>query len=424
MPPISVHLRLLLPLLLLAGSVRAQPATLTLPQALALAAERHPALTAQAFTERAAAARIEQAGVGPAPTLEVGVENVLGTGRLQGVRSLETTVAASQTFERGAKRAKRVAVAGRERDLTAKEFAVRRTEILAATANAYIHAVAAQQRLTLAAEPLRLARETLALIESRARAGAASAVESARARAAVISAEAEFARSEAAFTSARAALAATWAADVDTVQPVALPATFRLPANLPDASNVRARLAHHPRLDQQATLIASRRAALDLAQAQTSSDVTASGGVRFLRDGTDAAFVAGLSVPLASRQQYQGTIRAARETLAGAEYAVTVVESELRLAFNAAWQDFTAANTLAQKLRREALPATESAHAAVRRAYAAGPIPLTDVLDAQRALVDLRREILAAETDCASALVRLEALTDSTFPLTAALVAP
>ena len=146
--------------------------------------------------------------------------------------------------------------------------------------------------------------------------------------------------------------------------------------------------------------------------------------MRFLRDGTDAAFVAGLSVPLASRQQYQGTIRAARETLAGAEYAVTVVESELRLAFNAAWQDFTAANTLAQQLRREALPATESAHAAVRRAYAAGPIPLTDVLDAQRALVDLRREILAAETDCASALVRLEALTDSPFPLTAALVAP
>lgn len=424
MPPLSVQLPRLLPLLLLAATVRAQPAPLSLTQALALAAERHPALTAQAFTERAAAARIEQADIGPAPTLEVGVENVLGTGRLQGVRGLETTVAASQTFERGAKRAKRVAVAGRERDLAAKEFAVRRAEILAATATAYIHALAAQQRLTLAAEPLRLARETLALIESRARAGAASAVESARARAAVISAEAEFARTEAAFTSARAALAATWAAEVDAVSPTALPGALRLPEQLPDASILRARLAHHPRLDQQAALIAGRRAALDLAQAQTSADVTASGGVRFLRDGTDAAFVAGLSVPLAARQQHQGNIRAARETLAGAEHAVAAVASELRLAFNAAWQDFAAAHALAQKLRREALPATAAAHTAVRHAYAAGPIPLTDVLDAQRALVDLRREILAAETDCATALVRLEALTDSTFPLTAALVAP
>ena len=424
MPPFSVQLRSLFALLLLAASVRAQPTPPTLAQALALAAERHPALTAQAYTERAAAARIEQAGVGPAPTLEVGVENVLGTGRLQGVRSLETTVAASQTFERGAKRAKRVAVAGRERDLAAKEFTVRRAEVLAATATAYVHAVAAQQRLTLAAEPLRLARETLALIEARVRAGAASAVESARARAAVISAEAEFARTAAASTAAHAALAATWAADVDADSSVNLPGTLRLPESLPGASALRARLAHHPRLDQQAALIAGRRAALDLAQAQTSADVTASGGVRFLRDGTDAAFVAGLSVPLASRQQHRGNIRAARETLAGAEQAVAGVESELRLAFNAAWQDFAAAHALAQKLRREALPATEAAHAAVRRAYTAGPIPLTDVLDAQRALVDLRREILAAETDCASALVRLEALTDSTFPLTAALVAP
>ena len=414
-----------LPLLLLVfTSLIAASEPLTLPQALALAAERHPALTAQAYAERAASARVEQADVRPAPTFEVGLENVLGTGRLQGVRSLETTVQASQTFERGAKRTKRVAVAGRERDLTAKEFAVRRAEILAATAAAYVHALAAQQRLTLAAEPLRLARETLALIESRARAGAASAIESARARAAVISAEAEFTRTESAFVSARATLAATWAADLAAVPPTALPGTVRLPENLPEEFALRARLATHPRLDQQTALIAGRRAALDLAQAQSTADVTASGGVRFLRDGTDAAFVAGLSVPLFSRHQNQGHIRAARETLAGAEHAVAAVASELRLAFNAAWQDLAAAHTLAQKLRREALPATEAAHAAVRRAYAAGPIPLTDVLDAQRALVDLRRENLAAETAYATALVRLEALTDSTFPLTISLLAP
>jgi cobalt-zinc-cadmium efflux system outer membrane protein len=411
-------------LLLVSPSLIAAAEPLSLTQALALAAERHPALAAQAYAERAASALVEQADVRPAPTLEVDIENVLGTGRLQGVRSLETTVAASQTFERGAKRAKRVAVAGRERDLTAKEFAVRRAEILAAAAAAYVHALAAQQRLTLAAEPLRLARETLALIESRARSGAASAIESARARAAVISAEAEFTRTESAFVSARATLAATWGADLAAVPSSALPGTLLLPSTPPDESALRARLAAHPRVDQQAALIAGRRAALDLAQAQSTADVTASGGVRFLRDGTDAAFVAGLSVPIFSRHQNQGHIRAARETLAGAEHAVAAVASQLRLAFNAAWQDLAAAHTLAQKLRREALPATEAAHAAVRRAYAAGPIPLTDVLDAQRALVDLRREILSAETDYATALVRLEALTDSTFPLTAALVAP
>lgn len=412
-----------LALLLISVGVSAQeiPASrLTLAQALALAAERHPSLAAQAYQERAAAGLVDQAGLRPNPTLEVGLENVLGTGRVQGVRSLEATVQASQTFERGGKRERRVAVATRERETATKEFALRRAEILSVTAGAYVATVAAQQRLTLAAEPLRLARETLTVIEARNRAGAASVAESARTRAALASAEAEFARAEAAVGSARAALAATWGGDLSEVP--AVPGVLRMPDSLPSEAALRARLGMHPRLNLQAAIISSRRAALELEQAQATQDVTASGGVRFLRDGTDAAFVAGVSVPIPTRNKNQGNIRAAREILAGAEHTVRAVEAELRAAFTAAWQDLVSAHTLAQKLRRDALPATEEAHAAVRRAYEAGPIPLIDVLDAQRALVALRREILEADSAYAAALVRLEALTDSSYPSVSTLI--
>lgn len=400
----------------------APSARLTLAQSLALAADRSPALAAQAFQERAAAGIIEQAGLRPNPTLDVGLENVLGTGHVQGVRSLEATVQASQTFERGGKRDKRVALASRERETAGREFAVRRTEILAATASAYVAAVAAQQRLALAAEPLRLARETLAVIDSRMRAGAASQIESARARAALVSSEAEFARTEAAVISARAALAGTWGGNLSEITGTPLAGAVRVPETLPAEAGFRTRLAAHPRLAVQTAVVASRRAALDLEQTQATQDVTASGGVRFLRNGTDAGFVAGVSVPIPYRNKNQGNIRAARETLAGAEHAVRAVESELRAAFSVAWQDLAAAHMVAQKLRRDALPATEEAYAAVRRAYEAGPIPLIDVLDAQRALSALRREILAAEADYAAALVRLEALTDASYPAVTALI--
>ena len=398
------------------------PARLTLAQALALAAERSPALAAQAYQERAAAGLVEQAGLRPNPTLEASLENVLGTGRVQGLRGVEATVQASQTFERGGKRDKRVAVASRDRDNAAKEFAVRRAEILAATAGAYVAALAAQQRLTLAAEPLRLARETIAVIEARVRAGAASQIDAARARAALVGVEGEFARTEAALVAARAALASTWGGNLAEVGN--LTGTLRVPDALPAEAEFRARLAAHPRVELQASVVASRRASLDLEQAQAAQDVTASGGVRFLRDGTDAAFVAGVSVPIPVRNKNQGNIRAARETLAGAEHTVRAVESELRAAFAAAWQELVAAHTLAQKLRREALPATEEAHAAVRRAYEQGQLPLIDVLDAQRALVALRREILEAESAYAVALARVESLTAPAFPATAALVSP
>lgn len=414
--------RWLAPALAVLGTSRAAADhPLTLPQALAFAGERHPALAAQAFRDQAAEGLIEQAGQRPNPTLEVGVENVLGTGAASGVRSLEATVQAAQTFERGDKRGKRIALADRDRAATAQEFAVRRAEILAATAAAYVSALAAQERLALAAEPLRLARETLAVLEARARAGAASQIETLRARAAVVAAESDVARATAAFAAARTALAAAWGGS--PAAPAALAGTLRTPDVLPSDAGWRARLASHPRLALQQAVIAGRRAALDLEQAQAAPDVTASGGLRFLRDGSDAAFVAGVSVPLPVRHKNQGNIRAARATLAGAEHAVGTIAAELEAAFAVAWQDLAAAHALAQNLRRDVLPATAEAVAAVRRAHEAGAVPLTDVLEAQRALAALRRDVLAAEADYAAAQVRLDALADPAFSATAALLA-
>jgi cobalt-zinc-cadmium efflux system outer membrane protein len=384
------------------------------------AAEWNPALLAQSHEERAAEARIEQAGLRPNPTLDVTLENFAGTGDVQGVSRLETTVQASQTIERGGKRDKRVALAGRERDAAAKEFAARRTEILAATATAYVQTLAAQQRLALAEEPLRLARETVTAVDGRVQAGAASPAEAARARATLATAEAEFARSEAALNAARAVLAATWGGTPEEV--TSLAGVLRVPDALPTRAAAMARLAAHPRLELQQTVIEGYRAALDLEQAQAAQDISVVGGVRFLREGSDAALVAGVSIPLPVRNRNQGNIRAARETLAGAEQGVRAVEVELRAEFTAAWHDLSAAHRAAQALTRQALPATEEAHRAVRDAYEQGQLPLIDVLDAQRALVAIRREILDTETDYAVALARIDALTDPTYGAVSALV--
>jgi cobalt-zinc-cadmium efflux system outer membrane protein len=411
-----------LALLLTAVGASAQeaPPPLSLGAVLQRAAEQNPTLAAQGYAERAAEALIEQANLRPNPTLDVSLENFAGTGAVQGVRGIETTVQASQTLERGGKREKRVALAGRERETAAKEFRVRRAEVLAASATAYIEVLAAQQRLALAAEPLRLARETIAAVESRVTAGAASPAESARARAALAASLADHARANASLLSARAALAATWGGEPTEVTTVA--GTLRIPSSLPSQETFVAKLASNPRLELQQTVIASRRAALDLEQAQAVQDVNVGGGVRFLREGSDAAFVAGVSMPLPFRNKNQGNIRAARETLAGAEQGVRAVEVELRTALTSAWQELTASHTAAQNLRGEALPATEEAFGAVRHAYEQGQLPLIDVLDAQRALVALRKELLDAEVAYAIALTRAESLTDPSFSAVSALI--
>ncbi|HTO03142.1 MAG TPA: TolC family protein, partial [Opitutus sp.] len=268
--------------------------SLSLSEALQRAESSNPSLVAQSFDERAAEALIEQANVRPGPTLDVTLENFAGTGTVGGIDRLESTVQANQTFERGGKREKRVALATRDHETAAQTSAVRRAEIRAQAATAYVALVAAQERLALATELLELARQALTLVNARVSAGAASSVEAARARAAVAVAQSDHNRAASTILFARSALAATWggnASDVATVD-----GELRLPDEIPVESSFRARLATHPRLKMQSAIIAGRRAALTLEQAQAAQDVTAGGGVRFLREGSEVALVAAVSV--------------------------------------------------------------------------------------------------------------------------------
>jgi outer membrane protein, heavy metal efflux system len=393
---------------------------LSLAEALRRADERNPSLLAQGYAGRVAGALVDQAGVRPNPMLDVSVENFGGTGAVRGADGLETTVQFSQAIERGGKREKRVAVARHEQTIADLAYAVRRAELFAATATAYVEVLAAQERLSLAQDTLALAKETSASVTARVKAAEASAAESARAHAALALARAEHARAGSVLTQARTALAATWGGPADDVP--ALAGGLNSLESLPDRDVLLAKLAGHPRQALQQATVSGRRASLQLAHAQSSQDVTVGGGVRFFREGSDAAFVAGVSVPIPFRGQNQGNIRAARETLAGSEQAARALDTELRTAFAVVWQEVQTARTLALDLRTDALPATDDALAVVRHAYTRGELPLTDVLEAQRTRTALRRELLDAETACATALVRLDALTDSTFPLTTALI--
>lgn len=399
----------------------AGPVLVSLSDALERTRSSHPGLLAQGYVVRAAEAETEQAGQRPNPTLGVSLENFAGTGVLRDFEGAEMTVQAEQVFERGGKRGKRLELAGRAREAAALDLEMNRRERLAETAMAFVETVAARERLSLATGPLVLAQETIAAVESRVEAGVASPAEVARAKVALVLARAEYQRTEAALASARATLAGQWG-EGERLDRFMVSGELRLPAVLPAKADLVAALTAHPRLDWQQALIAMRRAELQLERAGAVQDISVGGGVRFFRDGRDAALVAGFSMPIPVLHQNQGRIRAARENLGGAEQTVRFVESDLRTAFTVAWQALTSTHAVVSSLRDEALPATVEAHAIVRQAYEEGQLPLIDVLDAQRELTAIRRALLDAEISYATAVVRIDVLTSSTFPLTTQLI--
>jgi cobalt-zinc-cadmium efflux system outer membrane protein len=358
---------------------------------------------------------VEQAGFAPNPSLSLSVENFGGNGRARGSDIMEFTIQASQLIERGGKVGHRVAFAERERDIAKASQTLRQSEILAAAANAYARAMAESTRSALADEQLKLAQETFASANRRHQAAVAAPSEVARTHAALASAQAESRRAQAAVKSALSAIAACWggaAADI-----VELMGETRLPPAVPGLSGFESKLTSgdNPRLGLLSALAAGQRAALDVETARSVADVTVGAGVRRLNEGPATSFVLGASFPLSVRDDNSGNIRAARALVRSAEQLLRAAETEQRAALLAAHSELTAAHALATTLRKDALPAAVEACALTQSAYDKGVGSLQDVLDARRALIALRRDLLEAEHAYASALIRAEALVGVPF---------
>ena len=356
--------------------------------------------------------------MGPNPTLSLSVENFGGNGRARGSDVMELTIQANQLIERGDKAGRRVAFAERERDMAQASMALRRSEIIAASASAFAKAMAERSRLALSEEQLKLAQETVASANRRFTAATASSSEVARAKAALASVQAEFLRAQASSAVALSALAATWGGTAAEI--AAIEGALRLPEVPPALADFEAALtvSGNPRLGWCSAAVAGQRAALEVETARGVADVTVGAGVRRLNEGPATAFIVGASIPLTFRDDNSGNIRAALAMVRAAEQSQRAVEAEQRAALVAAHAELSAAHAQATALRREAWPAAEEACVSVQSAYEKGLLPLIDVLDARRALIALRRDLLDAEFAYAAALVRAEALSGASFPET------
>ena len=201
---------------------------LTIDEALAMALKQSPRLELFDWDQRAADARIIQAGLRPNPELEIEFEDVrLGdgpdkrtrsssfgatisggtlpvpvgggnvlnlpvpmvgssgsrgivqeSGARSGFRESEITVSLSQTIEIGGKRAKRLRLARSERELATWDYEAARADVIAETLSAFVSVLGAQERLSLAHELLELSALTERTIDVRVEAGKVSPLES------------------------------------------------------------------------------------------------------------------------------------------------------------------------------------------------------------------------------------------------------
>jgi cobalt-zinc-cadmium efflux system outer membrane protein len=381
----------------------------TFEQALARAAAAEPGLDAALAGIEAARAGVDQASRRLNPAIGVEAENFGGDGPLTGVDSLETTASLVQTLELGGDRRARIGVAEGDLAVVQSDAVLRRLDLLRAVQEGYVDAAAAAARRDLAAERLSIAESVRAAVARRVSSALDPAVALSRAELELESARAELDAATAAEQTARVRLAGYWAAGTATDFVVDLDDFYDPGAHALQMDDIAVEDSPDLALVQAAQSRAD--AVVDLEIARGVQDVDVGAGVRHFNDGSDTAFVAGVSVPLATFDRNRSAIAAARADRTRLSYEAESVRRAVLRDLASGQRERASALTRVDALSQRVIPQAEQALAQAREGYARGAFSSLEVLDAQRAHHDAREALVDALSDYHRADAALDRLT-------------
>lgn len=383
---------------------------LTLRQALSLVLLRNPQLSAFSGEERAAEARIIAAAAIPNPSVSIEVENFGGRNERRGFRSAETTLALGQLIELGGKRSGRIRVAGLQRDLARWDYETTRVDVLARTVQAFVDVLAAQRRQLLAKRQFELAKQVSASVGARVQAGSESPVEGRRSDVVLTTRRVELDESRRSLDRAQISLAALWAGrpQFETAE-----GDFDRIADLPTLDTLLNAVAGNPDLARWTAEIGLREATIELQRAQKTPDFTVNAGIRRSGDTDDTAFIVGISVPIPVFGANPGGVAEARSNLAVALERRRAAEVAVSAELTRAYESLTGAARTVELLGNDGMPGAKAAFEAAQQAYRSGKFGLLQVLDAQRALIEVEDRYIGALAEYHKSAAEVERLTGS-----------
>lgn len=370
------------------GQTSAGRVEVTLDDAFARTLGETPVLRATEAAREAADASVRQADRSPNPSVDFLLENALGTGLYQGIDRTETTLTLNQTLEWGGDREARTQLAVRQGERTRAGGDVARQDLLHEVEIAYISAQRAQADLMAARERLALAQEVAATVARRVEAARDPLLAASRSNTLV--AEAEIAVENARLTdlAARDNLALFWSGASEFQ--VDMSAFDRVSGLEIGGATLAPEIAVSRAAQQEA------EARIAVERAKSTLDPSVSAGLRYFRDGSEAAFVVGFSIPFGVNDSNSAAVARAAADSSRARLETEILERNLeRQAASARSQMNIAAREIAA-IDARLIPAAQEAVERARAGYNQGGFSYLDVLDAQRVLSAARLQRNAA----------------------------
>lgn len=392
---------------------------LTIAEAVAEALAVNPDLAAARAARLAADARPEIERTLMPPMLEAEVfqwpTNTLNPGDAQLMFTMQ------QELPGRGKRALRVARATEEAALVANEVDVRAVQVAADVKDAFLQVVAGRRVLDLLEESAELVRQLGAAAEVKYAAGRSSQQDVVRAllERTRLQRDQVAAREQVRMAEARLS-ALLGRAPTSPIGPLVQPPRPALPPVEVAQSLAR---DHQPEL--LAPRIEARVADADLAviAGERKPDWIVRGGYMVMPNETNAVTarvgITWPNAPWASRR-LDAEQREAQARRTAVEARARAAENQVSRMAQEAWVRAQAAQEREEVVRGGLLPQAQHALDLARLGYETDRASFLDVIDATRAVVDVRRDLVLAETDRALALVALERAMGTEIPATQA----
>jgi outer membrane protein, heavy metal efflux system len=323
-------------------------------------------------------------------------------------RAAEATLQLSQLIELGGKRAKRLRLAGLERELTGWDYEVKRLDVLTEAKKAFVDVAATAERLAFTTDLLRLAEQVQRTVSARVHAGKVSPIEETRTRVTVSTARLQVQQARTVYEATKKRLAASWGSTTPLFEGVSGSLDTTTP--IPSLEALAVQVQKNPDIARWVAEMEARRAQVEVARSKAVPDLTVSGGVRYLNEVKEGAFVLGFSLPLPLFDHNQGGIGEAYARLSKAELERRAAEVRVSTALSDTYQNLVSATNEVSTLQNDVLPAAQEVFQATQEGYRLGKFGLLDVLDAQRTFFETRGRYLEALAAYHKAVADLERL--------------
>ncbi len=381
---------------------------LTLREVLAMTLLGNPGLAAFSLEVRAGEARALQASLLPNPEIEIVIEEFAGSGERKGFDGAQTTLQLSQLIETGGKRDKRTRVASLRRDLAGWDYETKRLDVLTMATKAFVGVLAAQDRLALAEDLVRLAERVRGAAAERVRTGKVSPIERTRAEVALSTSRIAREKAERGLAAARKRLAAAWGSAAPSFERVV--GELEKIGDIPPLDDLAGRIVQNPDIARWDLELEERRASVEMEESRWVPDLTMSAGVQRFEGGGDTALVVGMSLPIPLFDRNQGGTLEARYGLAKAGRERRAAEIRNRAALAEVYEILRSSHMEAASLKEDVLPGAQSAFDSIREGFRQGKFGYLDVLDAQRTLFEVKGQYLDALTAFHEAAAEVERL--------------